>query len=98
MPTSGTVPGNLLSSLCAYLQDKLYVTSVGCRYTPITDEQYAALPFPVAAELANMYSYYRQFPYYDENRPMEKRLADGPTFRQWAEAHREELLKKLEPS
>ena len=34
----------------------------------MTDEQYAALPFPAAAELANMYRYYREWPLYDDNR------------------------------
>jgi hypothetical protein len=39
-----------------------------CRYNHMTDEQYAALPFPPAAELSNMYAYYRRWPYYDDLR------------------------------
>lgn len=68
------------------------------RYYPMSDEQFASLPVPGAADLANMYSYYRQFPYYDELRPLSKRLVSGPTFKEWAEAHADVLKAKIESS
>jgi hypothetical protein len=58
----------------------------------------ASLPFSAAPEFANMFAYYRRFPYYDELRPLDQRCAIGPTFRQWVEAHREQLQAKLESS
>ncbi len=64
----------------------------------MSDEQFASLPVPSAADLANMYSYYRQFPYYDELRPLSKSLVSGPTFKEWAEAHADALKAKIEPS
>ena len=71
----------------------------GCcisRYYPLTDEQVAAWPMPTAREFANMFSYYRHFPYYDELRSLDKRAAAGPSFKEWAQAHKEQLQKKLE--
>lgn len=62
----------------------------------MTDEQFSALPIPGAQELANMYSYYRQWKYYDELRPLDKRIVSGPTFKEWAEANKDALKKKLE--
>ena len=49
-----------------------------------------------AAELANMFAYYRQFPYYDSLRGMEQRIYKGPTFAEWAQQNSDALKRKLE--
>jgi hypothetical protein len=60
------------------------------------DEAFAALPFPGTPVFANMFAYFGKFPYYDQLRPLEGRAAASPIFRQWAEAHHEQLWAKLE--
>ena len=66
------------------------------RYAPVSDEVFASLPIPGAQNLANMNSYYKQWSYYDDLRPMSERVETGPTFKEWAEAHSKALKAKLE--
>lgn len=63
----------------------------------MTDEEFAAQSSHPAAEMSlNMYAYFRKFPSFVQLRPIEKGVAVGPSFKQWAGAHREELLQKME--
>ena len=66
------------------------------RYQQMTDEQFAALPNPAALELSNMFAYFREFPYFDHLRPIDQRIAAGPSYKEWAEARREQLLANFE--
>lgn len=67
-----------------------------CRYQPISDEQYASLPFPGAADLANMFHYYRGWSHYNDLRPYTDPLVRGPKLREWAQAHSDALKTRLE--
>ncbi len=62
----------------------------------MSDEIFASLPIPGAQNLANMNSYYKQWIYYDDLRPLSQRLVAGPTFKEWAEANAAALKAKLE--
>ncbi|BDA46618.1 NmrA-like family domain-containing protein 1 [Coccomyxa sp. Obi] len=75
------------------------LSSVTCKtikYAQMPDEVFASLPIPVAGTLGNMSAYLRLFPYYDDLRPLSGRLVSGPTFKEWAEAHADELKSKVE--
>ena len=47
-----------------------------------------------AGELANMFAYYRRFPYYDQMREPSKCIYRGPSFSEWAEQNAEALKAK----
>ncbi|EIE19581.1 N-terminal nucleophile aminohydrolase [Coccomyxa subellipsoidea C-169] len=72
------------------------VTGKTIRYQPISDEQYASLPFPGAADIANMFHYYRGWSQYDDLRPYSDPVVRGQKFKEWAEAHKDALKKRLE--
>ncbi len=67
------------------------VTGKTVRYHELTRDQMAALPFPAAAELANMFQYYNDFPNFADDRPVDKAVIKGNTFLRWAEAHADAL-------
>ncbi len=64
----------------------------------MSDEQFASLPMPAAQDLTNMFAYYSKWNYYDQLRPLSERLVSGPTFKEWAEAHRDAIKSKIESS
>lgn len=74
----------------------MHVVVLVCRYVPVTYEQYSALPFPGAVEMANIDAYMSQYPYYDNLRPLDNCITKGTPFKEWAEAHREDLVKQLD--
>ena len=45
--------------------------------------------------MANMYAFFRRWTLFQDNRPVSGAIAKGPTLRQWAQAHREELREKI---
>jgi len=72
------------------------VTGVSFSYVPVNRTEYAALGFPGAADLANMYDFYVRCPEYVENRDVARVKEISPTtmnVREWAELHKEELKK-----
>lgn len=62
----------------------------------MTHQEWAALPVPWATEMANLFAYVSQYPYYNDMRPLDKRIAKGTTFEEWAPAHREALIEKID--
>lgn len=64
-------------------------------YTKTRDE-YAAFGFPGAAEMANMWEYYAQFPYFADSRPLDKAVVKGQSFKEWVTDHKEEFIAKLQ--
>ena len=69
-----------------------------CRYVPCTDEQFAALPFPPAASLANMYAYLRKSPRWLTTHALSAAIVKGPSFAEWAAVHKEQLVAKITAS
>ena len=67
------------------------VTGRTVKYQELTRDQMAALPFPAAAELANMFQYYNDFPNFANDRPLDKAVIKGNTFYKWAEEHSDAL-------
>lgn len=49
-----------------------------------------------AAELANMFAYYKLFPYYDQLREPSKCIYKGPSFAQWAEKNAKALTATVQ--
>lgn len=54
------------------------------------------MPFPGAADIANMFHYYREWDHYDDLRPITNPVVQGPTFKDWTEAHSDAFKKRLE--
>ena len=48
-----------------------------------------------AAELANMFAYYKRFPYYDQMREPSKCIFKGPSFAEWAQQNAEMLKAQI---
>ena len=69
--------------------------SCACRYEPITYEQFAALPFPAAPAIANMYAYFSQWSHWSDVRPLSGAIVKGASFADWAAAHKEQLIAKI---
>lgn len=67
------------------------VTGKTVQYQEMTRDQMAALPFPGAAEMANMFQYYNDFPNFADRRPVNKAVVKGNTFQKWAEEHSDAL-------
>ncbi|CAK0786873.1 hypothetical protein CVIRNUC_010087 [Coccomyxa viridis] len=92
-----TIPvnsGYITNDECA----KVYsaVTGEEVRYHEITDEQMASFPFPIAKELANMFAYYKRFPYYDQLREPTNCIFKGPSFSEWAKQNVDALKAKAQ--
>ena len=48
-----------------------------------------------AGEMANMFAYYKRFPYYDEMREPSKCIYKGPSFAEWAQQNAEVLKAQI---
>lgn len=70
------------------------VTGKNIVYRFIPDEAIRSLPFSWAKEVANMYQYFREG-IYQAVRQQDTLVVSGIPFRQWAEANKEGLLKRL---
>ena len=71
------------------------VTGKSVSYMPLKNEQMASLPFPHAAEMANMFQYYDDHTAFHDLRPMDKTIVKGKPFAQWAEENAALLKSKL---
>ena len=67
------------------------VTGKTVKYQELTRDQMAAFPFPGAAEMANMFQYYNDFPNFADRRPVSKAVFKGNSFQKWAEEHSDAL-------
>lgn len=61
----------------------------------MSDDQARHLPFPIAKDIANMWAFWKDWPYSMENRRLSERIYVGPTFAQWASENKEGLLARL---
>ena len=49
-----------------------------------------------AKELANMFAYYKRFPYYDQLREPSKCIFKGPSFTEWAKQNADVLKAQIQ--
>lgn len=71
------------------------VTGKTLKFVNVPDEAAAAAGYPAAADMANMFAYYRDFPHYNNLRPLDKTAVKGKTFAEFAEAHKEALAARF---
>lgn len=67
------------------------VTGKQLKFVNVPDEAAAAAGYPGAADMANMFAYYRSFKHFNELRPLDGTLVKGKSFKQWAEDNKEAL-------
>lgn len=99
---AGQTPGNVIvafdegldvEDVCSIVSK---VTGKTVKYQPLPDDVVRGFPFPGAADIANMYVYFREG--HDQVlrlREEKKRVVPATKFEDWAEGHKEELLAAL---
>jgi uncharacterized protein YbjT (DUF2867 family) len=72
------------------------VTGKTLKYVDVPDEKAAAGGYPGADDLANMWAFYKYFPFFNDARPVDKAIVKGQTFEEWAADHKDELLAQFD--